>query len=92
MKDKILQSIITYISEHGYPPTVREIMQAVGLKSTNSAQACLKQMLAEGMIETDHEGSARAIRVPGYKYEKKHIPECSSGICADDSPSCPYPF
>lgn len=72
MREKILQSIISYIEEHGYPPTVREIAIAVGLKSTSSVQAHLKRMQIEGVIETDAEDySPRAIRVVGYKFVKE---------------------
>lgn len=72
MKQKILEFIISYIQLHGYPPTVREIGDGVGLKSKSSAHAHLLRMLNDGMIETDEgTGSARAIRVPGYKFVKE---------------------
>ncbi len=71
IREAILNSIIQYITEHGYPPTVREIGQLVGLKSTSSVHGHLQQMLEQGMIETDAEfGSNRAIRVPNYKFVK----------------------
>ena len=31
-KQKILEFIVSYIKEHSYPPTVREIGEGVGLK------------------------------------------------------------
>ena len=71
VRERILESIISYIEEHGYPPTVREISDMVGLKSTSSTQSHLKRMAIEGMIETDApDSSPRAIRVPGYKFVK----------------------
>lgn len=73
MKQKILEFIISYIQLHGYPPTVREIGNGVGLKSKSSVHAHLIRMLNDGMIETDvGTGSARAIRVPGYKFVKEN--------------------
>lgn len=70
---QILDVIIAYIDESGYPPTVREIGERVGLKSTSSVQNHLIRMLDEGMIETDEKiCSARAIRVPGYKFVKEN--------------------
>lgn len=70
-RERILAAIISYIEKHGYPPTVREISDIVGLKSTSSTQSHLKRMLIKGMIETDApESSPRAIRVPGYKFTK----------------------
>lgn len=67
-RKKILEFIISYIKEHGYPPTVREIGAGVNLKSTSSVNSHLKKMLESGMIETDAGiGCPRAIRVPGMK-------------------------
>ena len=66
---KILEAIITYISEHGYSPTVREIGEMVGLKSTSTVYTQLTKMLEMGMIETDGDfGQPRAIRIPGYRF------------------------
>lgn len=71
-KKEILEAIIKYISEHGYPPSVREIGEMVNLKSTSSVQYYLKQMIAEGLLETDAEfNTPRAIRVPGYKFVRE---------------------
>ena len=71
-KQKILEFIVSYIHGHSYPPTVREIGEGVGLKSTASVQSHIVRMLDCGMIETDADpGSTRAIRVPGYKFVKE---------------------
>ena len=71
VREKILQSIISYIETHGYPPTVREIGDSVGLKSTSSVQAHLKRMQIDGVIQTAGDYSPRAIRVVGYKFVKE---------------------
>lgn len=70
MQKKILQAVIGYMQEHGYSPTVREIGEMVGLKSTSSIEHYLYSMFQEGMLETDHVSAPRAIRVPGYKFVK----------------------
>lgn len=71
MRQVILNAIVNYITEHGYPPTVREICEMTALKSTNSVQRHLEKMQDIGMIETDaHKAGARAIRIPGYKFVK----------------------
>lgn len=71
VRKRILGAIVSYIKEHGYAPTVREICDMVGLKSTSSVQSHLIRMLADGVIETDAGlGTPRAIRVPGYKFVK----------------------
>lgn len=71
VRKKILEAIVEYIRKHGYPPSVREIGDAVGLKSTSSVQSHLKRMKEEGTLETDAGfSSPRAIRVPGYTFVK----------------------
>lgn len=72
VREKILAYIISYIGQHGYPPTVREIGAGVGLKSTSSVQSHLLRMFSDGMLETDNNlGTPRAIRVPGYRFVKE---------------------
>ena len=69
MRNKIMDAIVGYIEVHKYPPTVREIGELVGLKSTSSVQCHLEKLLDEGRLETDaQKWSPRAIRVPGYKF------------------------
>lgn len=72
MKEKILDFIVSYIEIHCYPPTIREIADGVGLKSTNSVLNNMKQLQMLGLLETDApvKGSSRAIRVVGYKFVK----------------------
>lgn len=70
-RERILRFIIDYIQQHGYAPTIREIGAGVGLKSTSSVMTHLMKLFAEGKLETDApEGSPRAIRVPGYRFDK----------------------
>lgn len=74
VRRQIYDAIIKYIGEHGYPPTVREIGDMVGLKSTSSVQSHLKRMIEMGTLETDAGfSSPRAIRVPGYTFIKGGI-------------------
>lgn len=67
----ILEEIIAYINIHQYPPTVREIGNAVGLKSPSSVHRHLKKMIKIGVIESDDFGVPRSIRVPGYRFMKE---------------------
>ncbi len=50
---KILQYIKECLLKRGYPPTVREICEEVGLKSTSSVHAHLEQLEANGLIRRD---------------------------------------
>lgn len=78
-REEILNVIITYISEHGYSPTIREIGEMTGLKSTSTVHSHLNKMLEKGMIETDAGiGSSRAIRIPNYVFVKKAKNELSN--------------
>ena len=49
----IYEFLKDFTSEKGYPPTVREICKAVGLKSTSSVHGHLKQLEKEGLIKRD---------------------------------------
>lgn len=71
-REDIMDAIVGYIELHHYPPTVREIGEMVGLKSTSSVQSHLERLIDEGKIESDAGfNSPRAIRVPGYKFVKE---------------------
>ena len=72
VRDAIVKAIIKYIEEHKYPPTVREIGEMVGLKSTSSVFTHLTKLQKEGRVETDAGlGSPRSLRIPGYRFVKE---------------------
>ena len=60
MQQKIYDYIATAIQEQGYPPSVREIGSAVGLRSPSTVHFHLKHMEAAGVI-TKGAGKGRAI-------------------------------
>lgn len=68
---EILKAIIHYIEEYQYPPSIRDIGDIVGLKSTSSVHQHLENMNKKGLIETEGFGIPRAIRVPGYRFMKE---------------------
>ena len=71
-RKRIRAFIVSYITEHGYAPSVREIGQGVGLRSSSSVQVHLDKMVELGLLETDApRGTPRAIRIPGYKFVKE---------------------
>ena len=73
-QSKILAFIRSEIDEKGYPPSVREICAAVGLKSTSTVHAHLNNLERKGLIRRDptkpralevlDENIARGRRVP----------------------------
>ena len=75
VREEVLQAMINYIQQHGYPPTFSEIGDMVGFKSNSSVKNHIDIMLDKGMIETDTDrtGKPRAIRIPGYKFVKEEI-------------------
>ena len=52
-QQKILDFIKSEIDQKGYPPSVREICAAVGLKSTSTVHAHLNHLEAQGLIRRD---------------------------------------
>ena len=49
----ILAMIHQHVADHGYPPSVREIGEAVGLRSTSSVHAQLEALEAKGYLKRD---------------------------------------
>lgn len=61
------QKVLAFVKERlqdGIPPTVREICEATGIKSTSTVHAYLKRLEDEGYIDR-RSGLNRAIRLPG---------------------------
>lgn len=52
-QEKILDFIKKEIEQKGYPPSVREICAAVGLKSTSTVHAHLNHLEEQGLIRRD---------------------------------------
>jgi repressor LexA len=50
---RILQAITEFTSERGYPPSVREIGERVGLSSSSTIHAHLKALEKRGLISRD---------------------------------------
>lgn len=52
-QQQVLEYIRNIVAERGYPPSVREIGDAVGLSSPSSVHAQLNSLVAAGMIKKD---------------------------------------
>ena len=63
-QQQIYDYILSFTSEHGYPPSVREIGAAVGLKSPSTVHFHMKGLEEAGVI-VKAEGKTRAITLPG---------------------------
>ena len=63
-QQQIYDYIVAFTAENGYPPSVREIGDALDLKSPSTVHFHLKGLEEAGMINKA-EGKTRAISVPG---------------------------
>lgn len=63
-QQEIYDYILFFTNQHGYPPSVREIGAAVGLKSPSTVHFHMKGLEEAGVI-VKAEGKTRAISLPG---------------------------
>src|SRR5206468_10206805 len=56
-QERILSFIGDFSEEHGYPPSIREIGQAVGISSTSVVDYNLRVLEREGALRRDREVS-----------------------------------
>jgi repressor LexA len=61
-KQKIIECIARTVTERGYPPSVREIADAVGLASTSAVHHHLTALERDGLLERGSH-SSRALRL-----------------------------
>ena len=69
-QQQIYDYIISFTDEHGYPPSVREIGEYVGLKSPSTVHFHLKGLQSAGLI-TQAAGKTRAISISNEGQPKK---------------------
>jgi repressor LexA len=74
--DIIYEFIHEYMMENGYPPSVRDICQGTGIKSTSTVHAHLKRLQETGKLDYAS-GRRRAISLSDYDYIKE--PEFQHG-------------
>ena len=61
---RIYDFIINFTSKHGYPPSVREIGDAVGLRSPSTVHSHINTLVDRGLINKD-DRKTRALTLPG---------------------------
>ncbi|MGM9607054.1 MAG: transcriptional repressor LexA [Oscillospiraceae bacterium] len=72
-QQQIYDYIVSFTDEHGYPPSVREIGEYVGLKSPSTVHFHLKGLQSAGLI-TQAAGKTRAISISGDLPKKDKVP------------------
>ncbi len=68
-EEMILEYINEYLASNGYPPSVREICNGVGLSSPSSVHAYLKRLEEKGLLIKDG-SKTRALKVVETKAEQ----------------------
>jgi repressor LexA len=76
-QQEIWQFLAEYVDEHGYPPTVREIGEAVGLASPSTVHAHLANLERAGLIRRDPT-KPRAIELVGRRRAEAPAPYAES--------------
>ena len=62
--------LVEYVDRHGYPPTVREIGEAVGLASPSTVHAHLANLERAGLLKRDP-SKPRALDLIGHRRESR---------------------
>ena len=70
-QQQIYDYILSFSQENGYPPSVREIAQAVDLRSPSTVHFHLKGLREAGLI-SQAEGKTRAITVTGGTHNRRN--------------------
>lgn len=61
-KSELVDSIKSFIEEHGYAPSYREMCEMVGISSTSTIQALLMSLQSEGVLDFER-GKPRTVRL-----------------------------
>ncbi|CAK1225296.1 MULTISPECIES: transcriptional repressor LexA [Fructobacillus] len=78
---QVLRFIHDYQSKNGFPPTIREIGEAVGLSSSSTIHGHIARLIKNGYLEKKGEGTkARAIEVTPAGFEILGISATSGKI------------
>jgi repressor LexA len=87
--DRILAYVRESISRNGYPPSVREIAQAVGLASTSAVHHHLTKLMEQGRLQKTATRS-RALSLPGMLGSSKLVRAPIVGEIAAGQPIYAY--
>ena len=71
---QVFEFLVNFNSEHGFPPTIRELCRYFGFQSLNTAHFHLRSLEKKGYIEV-HPGKGRGITLPGARpLSERQIP------------------
>ena len=76
-QQEIWDYVVDYVDRHGYPPTVREIGEAVGLASPSTVHAHLANLERAGLLRRDPT-KPRALELVGREKRAQAMPQGDS--------------
>ena len=88
MQQKVYDYIVEFIRERGYPPSVREIGEAVDLRSPSTVHFHLKNLAEAGYIEKGA-GKGRAITLTRPVTEERAAPASVAAVAEEPSDRVP---
>ena len=71
--------LVEYVDGHGYPPTVREIGEAVGLASPSTVHAHLANLERAGLLKRDPT-KPRALELVGHRRAEQAAPAAPAAV------------
>ncbi len=90
-EQKILDFMKKEISTKGYPPTVREICTALGIKSTSTVHKDIETLVKEGYLKKDPSKPRALMVVDPSDPKKEHEKNIFSGSVTAISPTVEIP-
>jgi len=66
-RDRVLRFIVDYMEQNQYSPSIRDICEGTGLRSTSTVYTHLVNLHTDGKIQFD---GVRRIKVEGYRFGK----------------------
>lgn len=70
---QVLDYISLFISEHSYPPSIRDIQKHFGLKSTKGVKDHIDRLVEKGYLRRT-DGAARALEIVGRSSSVRTVP------------------
>lgn len=67
---EVYMYFVRYFKTYGYCPSYKEIAEELDI-AAETVKRHTAELMKRGLLETDHPGNPRAIRVTGYKFAKE---------------------
>ncbi len=83
-QQEVLDLLVDYQKQHGFPPTVSELAGLMGCSSQNAARDILLTLKRKGAI-TITPGVSRGITIPGQQSEDEAIAVIRALLIGDES-------